>query len=411
MAQTQPDNNNANAPTQEKDTIVLAAGGTGGHIFPAEALAEELLKRGYRVVLVTDKRFADYNTRSYEGVIGQIPVYYIAAGGGGGSLIKKARSAMDIGIGVLQARRLLKKIAPKAVVGFGGYPSFPTMMAASRMGLPTVIHEQNSVLGKANRMLADKVHCIATSYQETRRVPNGSSKRAVFTGNPVRAAIKALNDVPYPELQDDGVLRLLVVGGSQGASIFSEVVPEALATLPEVMRQRVRVDQQCRAEALDATRERYAALNMHADLAPFFTDMPARMANAHVVVSRSGASTVAELTAAGRPAILVPYPQATDNHQYFNAQAVEDGNGGWVMPQEGFTPAALAARLESFLNLPSALSKAARNAKGLGRTRAAEDLAQLVLDVAEGKELPEQKPRKAKKLSSEPEGQRREAAA
>lgn len=368
----------------EKSPIVLAAGGTGGHIFPAEALAEELALLGEAVVLVTDKRFADYNTASYDGVIGSIPIHYIHAGSLGGGVIKKLRGGLDVLVGIMQARKLLQKLKPKAVVGFGGYPSFPTMMAASQLGLNTIIHEQNSVLGKTNRVLCQRVKRIATSYDPTQRLPEDCHGKTVLTGNPVRAAVRALNQVPYPELQEDGTLRVLVMGGSQGAHIFSDLVPEAVKRLPEALRSRLRIDQQCRPADMEPTREAYQELGMQVDLAPFFTDVPARLAAAHLVISRAGASTVAELCCAGRPAVLVPYPQATDNHQYYNAQAVEDVGGGWVMPQEGFTVSALSSRLESILNLSASLQKAAREMQTLGKTNAAKDLATLVMDLVEG---------------------------
>ncbi len=362
--------------------IVLAAGGTGGHIFPAESLAEALIAQGRKVVLITDKRFADYGASSYEGVIGDIPVYYIHAGGLGGGLVKKLCGMVCIALGTLQARRIMRKLKPAAVVGFGGYPSFPTMLAATQMKLNTVIHEQNSVAGRANRALCPKVKRIATSYPNTQRLPGQCGNKVQMTGNPVRAAIKALHHVPYPEVQEDGTLRILVMGGSQGAHVFSAVVPEAIKLLPEAMRARVRIDQQCRAGDIEPTRAAYKAMGMQVDLAPFFNDIPARLASAHLVICRAGASTVAELTCAGRPAILVPYPQATDNHQYHNAQAIEDVSAGWVMPQEGFTAQALSARLESFLNLPHLLPKAAAQMRTLGRIDAAQDLARLVHDVS-----------------------------
>ncbi|MCI5049158.1 MAG: undecaprenyldiphospho-muramoylpentapeptide beta-N-acetylglucosaminyltransferase [Rickettsiales bacterium] len=364
--------------------IVLAAGGTGGHIFPAESLAEELVRMGQPVVLVTDKRFADYNTQSYDGVIGSIPIHYIQAGSFGGGVVNKVKGLAKVGLGVMQARSILKKLKPKAVVGFGGYPSFPTMLAASQLRLNTVIHEQNSVLGKANRVLCQRVKRIATTYPETQRLPQECFGRVQVTGNPVRAAVRVLRDIPFPQLQDDGTLRVLVMGGSQGATIFSEVVPEAIKLLPEASRKRLRIDQQCRAADIDQTKKAYDALGMQVDLATFFTDVPARLASSHLVVCRAGASTVAELTCAGRPAVLVPYPRATDNHQYHNAQAIEDVGGGWVMPQEGFTAKALAARLESILNLPSSLTKSAEAMAGLGHTNAAEKLAKLVIDLSNG---------------------------
>lgn len=359
--------------------IILAAGGTGGHIFPAEALAEVLTQRGENVLFVTDRRFKSYNSASYQGVIGRLPIHYIHAASFGGGFISKVKSACGIGIGVVQAMRILRRHKARVVVGFGGYPSFPTMLAASLLKIPTVIHEQNSVLGKANRFLATRVQTIATTYEPTQRMPKDIKAHVVWTGNPIRAAVKALSVVDYPALRGDGILKILVIGGSQGASVFSEVVPAAMTLLSPALRERIRIDQQCRAAELEKTREAYRAIGMQVDLAPFFTDVAQRLAGAHLVISRSGASTVAELTAAGRPAILVPYPKATDNHQYFNAQAVEDAGGGWVMAQEGFTPQALAARLQTYLTNPAVLPEAAAKMRTLGRPGAAEALADLVL--------------------------------
>lgn len=364
--------------------IVLAAGGTGGHIFPAEALCEELVARGCRVSLVTDRRFADYSAGSMQGMLGEIPIHYIRAGTMGRGITRRFTGALNIVLGIVQARRLLKKIKPKVVVGFGGYPSFPTMMASTGLHLPSLIHEQNALLGKANRVLAGRVHCIATSFPVTGLVRPENHHKLRFIGNPVRSGVRALHHVPYPELQEDGAMRILVMGGSQGANIFSQVVPGAVALLPESLRRRLRIDQQTRAEDMHATRAAYQQIGVSADLATFFTDVPARLAATHLVISRSGASTIAELTCAGRPAILVPYPSAADDHQTANANAVEEAGGAWLMPQEGFTSEALAARLEALLSLPSALTSAAANALTLGRERAASDLADLVLSAARG---------------------------
>lgn len=376
--------------TQGRHTIILAAGGTGGHIFPAEALADRLSQLGYAVELVTDRRFQDYGRLSEDSIFARIPVHYIHAGRLGGGLLSRLRGGLHIVFGIMQARRILKQRGAKAVVGFGGYPSFPTIAAAASRRLPTVIHEQNAILGRANSKLAERVNRIAASYPDTQKIPAHCAAKTVVTGNPVRTGIRALHAVPYAAPQTDGVLRVLVTGGSQGAHVFSEVVPQAIARLPENLRLRLRIDQQCRPGDLEATRAAYQALGLHPDLAPFFPDMPARLASAHLVIARSGASTVAELSCAGRPAILVPLPTAMDNHQYVNAQAIEDAAAGWVMAQPGFTPEALAARLESFLTLPGGLQKAAAQMRALGRVEAADELARLVIDLLHGKTLPPQ---------------------
>jgi len=360
-----------------KQPVILAAGGTGGHIFPAEALAEVLMAMGERVVLITDSRFAHFQT----GALSQVEKRTIRAGTIGGGLHRKLLGAFRLALGIWQARGLLRKLKPKVVVGFGGYPSFPTMYAASGLGIPTVIHEQNSVLGRANRMLAPRVDVIATSFPAILMLEGKDKNKARFTGNPVRTSIKALRSVPYSSLTQDGIMRLLVTGGSQGASVFSQIVPAAIATLPQALRSRVRIDQQCREADLEPTRAAYQQLGVNADLASFFVDVPARLASAHLVIARSGASTVSELAVAGRPAILVPLPTSMDNHQYFNANALEDVGGGWVMTQDGFTAQSLSARLEAFLTSPATLTKAAENAKQLGSSDAAEKLAELVLEV------------------------------
>ena len=360
--------------------IILAAGGTGGHIFPAESLAEELIARGYRVVLVTDKRFNQFKS----GLLATIERRTIRAGGSGHGLMHKVSSAVNIVLGTLRARRLLKTLQPDVVVGFGGYPSFPTVYAASSLRIPTVIHEQNSVLGRANRMLASRVNVIATSFPDTQMVATENIPKLCMTGNPVRASVRALRSVPYPSLGQDGKLHLLVTGGSQGASIFSEVVPRAVELLPAHLRARLRIDQQCRDSELAEARARYAEIGANADLSSFFIDLPARLAGCHLVIARSGASTLAELAVAGRPAILVPLPTAMDNHQYFNANAMEAVAGGWVMPQEGFTPEALSARLEAFLTAPDTLTRAAENASKLGMQNAAKQLADIVISAQRG---------------------------
>ncbi|HTH17081.1 MAG TPA: UDP-N-acetylglucosamine--N-acetylmuramyl-(pentapeptide) pyrophosphoryl-undecaprenol N-acetylglucosamine transferase, partial [Magnetospirillum sp.] len=285
---------------------LLAAGGTGGHVFPAEALAQVLMDRGWRLGLVTDRR-----GHAYGGTLGSLETFRIAAGGiAGRGLMSKVRAVAELGLGVIQARAILKRQRPAVVVGFGGYASVPTMVAATMLGIPTAIHEQNGVLGRANRLLAGRVKRIATSYAHVQHVDPAWQPKLVHTGMPVRAAVAALRDTPYPALAEGQPVHLLVLGGSQGARVLSEIIPAALATLPEPLRARLKVSQQCRPEDLEMVRAAYAGTGIDATLESFFSDVPERMAAAHLVVARSGASTVAELTALGRPAILVPYPHA-----------------------------------------------------------------------------------------------------
>lgn len=369
--------------------VTLAAGGTGGHIFPAIAVAEELLSRGHTVSLVTDARgqgFGNVSASGSDGSTGrldEVAVHRISASGIGGGLLAKARGAVSIGIGVVQARRLFSRLKPSCVVGFGGYPSVPTMVAATSRGLPTLIHEQNAVLGRANRLVARRASEIATSFRETAGIQPPDAEKAMLTGNPVRAAFSKVRSLGYPTIGPNGEgVRLLVLGGSQGARILSDVVPRALAEMPPTLRRRFAVTQQCRPEDLERVREAYAAAGVPAELGIFFDDVPARLAAAHIVISRAGASTVAELAEVGRPAILVPYPHALDDHQTANARAIEALGGAWLMPDSGFTPEALIARLENFVNLPKKLTDAAAAMKAAGGLNAASALADRIEDLA-----------------------------
>lgn len=357
--------------------VVLAAGGTGGHVFPADALAGALMERGYAVALITDKRGG-----SYGGTLGRLDTHRISAGQiTGRGPLKRLRGLVELALGTVQARRLLGRLRPAAVVGFGGYASIPTMIAAAWAGVPTVIHEQNAVLGRANRVLAPRVTRIARSFETIKAIRSQDAERAVMTGNPVRAAIAALAGRPYYAPTDDGTLHILVTGGSQGATVFSRVVPAAVALLPEWAKRRLVIAQQARPADIEEARRAYDAARFDAELKTFFDDMPARLAAAHLVICRSGASTCAEITAAGRPAILVPYPHATDDHQTANARALEAAGAAWLIPEPEFTPAALAERLLALLESPAALAMCATYARGLGRPDAASRLAEVVLAV------------------------------
>jgi len=361
---------------------LLAAGGTGGHVFPAEALAAELINRGWRLGLVTDKR-----GQTYGGTLGTLETFRISAGGiAGRGLLARARAVLELGFGVLQARAILKRERPAVVVGFGGYASVPTMVAAASLGIPTIIHEQNGVLGRANRLLASKARAIAISYPQITHVAESCKAKLRHTGMPVRSAVQALGDQPYPALDETGPIHLVVLGGSQGARVLSEVVPAALTGLPADLQARLHVSQQCRPEDLEQVRAVYAASPVAATLDSFFADIPQRLAAAHLVIARSGASTMAELTTLGRPAILVPYPHAIDDHQTANARALDEAGGGWLMPQTGFTVPALAARLQALFTQAETLARAAHCAKNSGRPDAAARLADLVAETAQVQE-------------------------
>ncbi len=357
--------------------IVIAAGGTGGHLFPAEALAAELLARGERVALMTDARSAAFESPAFARA-----ERFVLAGSGlaGHGLLGKVRGAVGIATGTVTAHGLLRRLKAQAVVGFGGYPSVPPLLAALTMGgrRPiTVIHEQNAVLGRANRLLAKRVDALALSFVETQKVPTGAQKRVV--GNPVRPALAELFGQGYVAPAPDGVIRLLVLGGSLGARIFADVVPEAVARLDSQLRQRLVVTQQCRAEDLDRVREAYDQAGVAAELSRFFPDVATRLAMAHLVIARAGASTVAELACAGRPSVLVPLPGAIDNHQAGNARALADFGGAWLMPQPEFTPETLSVRLAGLFGAPAPLASAAEAAARLGQPQAARALADLVV--------------------------------
>lgn len=394
-------------------TIVIAAGGTGGHFFPAEALAAELLMRGHRIVLMTDARSGAMKSQVFAG-----HEQYVLPGAGiaGRGVWRGIKAVTGLAAGVIQARGVLSRLNAAVVVGFGGYPCVAPILGASLLKRRPVLvlHEQNAVLGRANRFLAKRVDRLALSFARTERVPylNGNGRSlsqssspgltgpslasgegdgtvqprhdgvtthgaaTILTGNPVRPAVTALSGVAYTPPADR--IRLTVLGGSLGARVFSDVVPPALAALPDHLRQRLSLTQQCRTEDLDRVRASYAQSGIEADLSPFFPDVADRLAAAHLVVSRAGASTVAELAVAGRPAILVPLPGAIDDHQSANARALMQAGAAVVMPQPGFTPSALTATLTKILSDPSTLPAMAAAARTEAQPAAAGSLADLV---------------------------------
>lgn len=360
--------------------IVLSAGGTGGHVFPAQALADALVERGFAIALITDRRAG-----ALGGALAGAKTYRInAAGVSGRNIVRRGLAMIQLGFGYFQAKRIIAAINPLATVGFGSYASVPAVLAATSLGKPTVIHEQNAVLGRANRFLAPRVTRIATAFQTVSHLREEDKGKTVCTGNPVRPEIVAIASRPYPALVEDGPINLLVFGGSLGATVFSQIVPDTVAALPESLRGRLRITQQCRAEDIDSVRAVYSAAGVDAELASFFGDMPARLAAAHLVISRSGASTIAELTAAGRPAILVPYPHATDDHQTKNAESLCDAGGAWMIPQHAFSRESLSARLTALVANTRTLQTTALCAGRIGIRSAADNLADLVVAVAGG---------------------------
>ena len=363
----------ASAPVRRH--FLLAAGGTGGHMIPAHALAEELARRGHRVTLVTDTRGA-----KIPGVFAGVRTEILPAGRLGGGVVGWAQAAKGVWRGRAAAKALIREIEPAAVIGFGGYPALPTLLAALSLGVRTALHEQNAVLGRVNRLLARRVDAVATAYAQVDRLP----PRVVpaIVGNPVREEVLALRDQPYPLLTQDGIFRLLVTGGSQGASILSTIVPTALGLLPLALRERLQVTQQCRPEDIDAVRARYAELDIPADLGTYLPDLPERLGWAHLFIGRSGASTIAELTAAGRPAILVPLPSAMDDHQTANAREMAASGGARAIAQARFTAPELAKQIQKMALEPGALENAARRAHSAGYPDATRDLADLVEGLA-----------------------------
>jgi UDP-N-acetylglucosamine--N-acetylmuramyl-(pentapeptide) pyrophosphoryl-undecaprenol N-acetylglucosamine transferase len=357
--------------------ILLCAGGTGGHLFPAEALAVALARRGAAIELATDARAAQFKFPAR--AVHIIPSATLR----GRDPFSLARTLGVLAFGTVKAWSLLGRIRPAAVVGFGGYPTVPPLLAASLRGVPTVLHEQNAVMGRANRLLASRVTTIATSFRTLSNLDPRLQSKVSFTGNPVRPQVVEAAAAPYAAPAPGGELRLVVFGGSQGAHVMAEIVPPALERLPESLRARVRLVQQARAEDIEAVHAAYAKLGVAAECAPFFADLPKRVAEAHLVISRSGASTVAELAAIGRPAILVPLPHALDQDQFANAGVLAQAGGAIRLEQRDFTPERLAAEIARLAADPAQLARMAQGAKSAGTIDAAERLADLVIKVAE----------------------------
>jgi UDP-N-acetylglucosamine--N-acetylmuramyl-(pentapeptide) pyrophosphoryl-undecaprenol N-acetylglucosamine transferase len=359
--------------------FVLAAGGTGGHMIPAHALAEELRGRGHGVLLVTDER----GTR-FPGIFEQVPVHVLPAGRLGGGPIGWLKALSAVARGRAEAKRLYREHRPDAVIGFGGYPAFPALLAASALRIPTILHEQNAVIGRVNRLLAGEAEAIGTAYGRIERLKPKYRDKAVLVGNPVRAEIARLGELPFPPFDASAPLKILVTGGSQGASVLGQIVPAGLGMLAASLRHRLQVVQQCRPDDIERVRGHYAELGIPAELMTYIEDMPAKLADAHLVIARAGASTIAELTVAGRPAILVPFAAATDDHQTANARELVEAGGARAIAQSAFTPEVLARQIEALAMDPVALDNAAARALSVGRPHAARDLADLAERIGGG---------------------------
>ncbi len=353
--------------------FVLAAGGTGGHLIPAFALAAELMARGHHVALITDERGAEI-----PGKPEALTAHVLPAGRITKSPLTWVQGTRAIMEGRSMALRLFESFEPSAVVGFGGYPALPALLAATSAKIPSVIHEQNAVLGRVNRLLAGRVNAVATAYPEVERLANKYHDKVHLVGNPVRSEVLTLRNRPFPPFTEDGLFRILVTGGSQGARVLSEVVPDGLAMLPPALRMRLQVTQQCRPEDLEAVRARYAGHDIPAELGTYFEDMASRLADAHLFIGRAGASTIAELTAVGRPAILVPLPIATDDHQAANTHEIVGAGGARAIRQDKFTAKELAKQIQVMAQHPQTLANAAHAAWNCGHPDAVRDLADLV---------------------------------
>lgn len=363
-----------------KGVMLLSAGGTGGHLFPAEALAHELIARGWQVHLATDDRAGRF--------AGSFPASTVhpvrSATIGSKNPLALARTFWSLWAGFRQAAKIIESIKPRAVIGFGGYPTLPPLYAATRRGIPTLLHEQNAVMGRANKALASRVKAIAGGFLEP-----GKNDRIVVTGNPVRPSVIQASSTPYAPSHGAELFHLLVFGGSQGAQFFSKALPEAIAKLPQDLRARLKVTQQARSDDEAAVKAAYEELGIEAEVSPFFKDMAKRIASAHLVISRSGASTVSEMAVIGRPSILVPYPHALDHDQAANAQALASAGGALVEPQSGLSPERLAELISSFMTDPDRAAKMAQSARSVGKPNAAALLADLAEAIAAGRTVSE----------------------
>jgi UDP-N-acetylglucosamine--N-acetylmuramyl-(pentapeptide) pyrophosphoryl-undecaprenol N-acetylglucosamine transferase len=360
-----------------KKVVVIAAGGTGGHLFPAAAFAEEMFRRGWRVILMTDARGRRYAEGFPAERIIDVPAASLSA-----NPITAIPNALKIWKGINEAKGHFKQLTPSLVAGFGGYPSFPALMAARAHHVPILIHEQNSVLGRVNRAMATSASVVACGFERLERLPPKAEDRKHVVGNPVRLPILAVRERPYPEAPAGGRLNLLIIGGSQGARLFGEVIPEAIALLPQQVRARLDVVHQVREEQVAAAKKVYDKAKVNAEVAPFFNDMGQRLGATHLVISRAGASSVTELQVAGRPAILVPFAAAADDHQTVNAEGLTSVGAADLFTEDEFEPASLAACLERRLADPHGLAVRAAAARAAAKPEAAKNLADLAESAA-----------------------------
>ena len=360
---------------KDSKTILLATGGTGGHFFPAEALAETLIKRGDKPVLLTDERVTDFADK-----LSYLDKYIIKINHNyNNNIIGKLTRIVDIGLAVRKAKAQIKKINPSAVVGFGSYASASVMMAAISLKIPTLVHEQNAALGKANKLLSKRVDRFCTSFKKTQMIPKGVSVHR--TGMPIRNAFNSVRSIKYKPPGISGKIRITVLGGSQGAAFFSNIIPDAISMLNEKLKKRILISQQCRPELINETISKYKNIGVSANVSSFFDDVPKLLSESHLILARAGSSTVSEIAYCGRPGIFIPYPSAMDNHQTYNAMELVESGGGWVVHQDNINPKSLSGLVTCTLSNPASLLAAAVSAKNFIKPNATDHLADIIDDM------------------------------
>lgn len=368
-------------------SIVISAGGTGGHFFPAKALATDLISRGYKLHFISDTRGRRYKDQLPK----EVHLHILSSGTLKKGLWGKISGAFNLGLGLIQAFLFMIRVKPDVVVGFGGYPSFPAVFTAQKLGIATVIHEQNSVIGKANKVLAKNAARIACSFPDTDGLSTAEKVRSVVTGNPVRKEVAALYTLPFKAPSESEDFHLYIFAGSQGAKSFSEIIPEAIIKLPEYQRNRLYIWQQCKEDDIDAVKTTYANLGIKSDIQPFFSDVDEKLANAHLVIARGGASTISEIVVSGRPAIFVPYPYHIDEQQKKNALNVVNRSGAWLMEEgKDFEVDKLTTALSALIDNPQKLFETAEAARQFAIPDAARKLGNVVNALAMGWESQEQ---------------------
>ncbi len=360
--------------------VLIAAGGTGGHLFPAAAFAEEMMKRGWRVVLMTDIR----GRRYAEGFPAEAIIDVPAATFTLRNPIKAVGAALRIARGIMAADAHLKRLDPAVIAGFGGYPSVPALWTARSQERPILIFQADAVLGRVNRYFAPDAAAVACGFERLDLLPESARPRKRVTGSPVRPPIIAARETPYPDLPAGGRINILVTGGSQGARLFGEVVPGAVSLLPAELRERLHIVQQVRDEQLDEVRSTYDHAAVSFEIAPFFPNMAERLAACHLFIGRAGASTVTEAQVVGRPAIFVPLAIAADDHQTANAEGMTAVGAADVIAEINFTEEALRKKLEERLTDTHGLAVRAAAARASGNTDAAERLADLAIELGGG---------------------------